>query len=191
MTGSERHPEGWISVVVPPEKEERAKAIRAERDLRYGNIFQENRSDERWVGDLAEMVFRSWLKHEGVSDFKWVVDESAGKPDFILHGTIRIGVKAVKRKVRPRLGYTAQITARHAAEPIEHYFFLTYEIAERRMWLLGGIEQSRFLREARFYTAGEYVHANYQIREGHEIYNIEVERLIAPAAWLSGLTDLR
>src|SRR5690606_36703471 len=104
---------------------------------------------------------------------------------------IRIGVKAFQRKVRQRLGCTAQVSARYAAEPIEHCFFLTYELAERRLWLLDGIEQSRFLREASLSTARDSVHANYQIREGHEIYNIEVERLIAPAAWLSGLTDPR
>jgi len=95
------------------------------------------------------------------------------------------GVKSVKRKVPPLESYTAQITARHAAEPIDHYFFMSYEYTKHRMWLLGGIERERFLREARYHTAGEWVHNHYQIREGHEIYNIEIDKLIVPKMWLA------
>lgn len=61
---------------------------------------------------------------------------------------------------------------------------MTYEIAKRRMWLLGGINREWFLQEARYYGAGEWVHANYKIRQGHEIYNIEIAKLIPPKVWI-------
>lgn len=186
--GSQVHTTGWVSVEVLEKYEVRAKAIRAERDRLYGNIYAESDTDQRWVGDLGEMVFNSWLKHQGIKGFNWILDAAAGKPDFITALNIRIGVKAVKRKVPPRMDYTAQITAQHAHEPIDHYFFMTYEINERRMWLLGGIDRERFLREARYYAAGEWVHPNYQIRPGHEIYNIEIEKLEKPLEWLVQVT---
>lgn len=185
MANSQVHLQGWISVNIQEEHENRAKRIRAERDQQYGNIYVESDTDERWVGDLGEIVFNSWLKHEGVRGFEWVLDDAAGKPDFVMNENIRIGVKTVKRKVPPRESYTAQITARHAAEPTDHYFFMTYEINKRRMWLLGGIPQGDFLKEARFYSAGEWVHSNYQIRPGHEIYNIEIAKIIPANQWLS------
>lgn len=56
---------------------------------------------------------------------EWVVDDAAGRPDVVTALNIRIGVKTVKRQVPPREGYTAQITARHAEEPIDQYFFMT------------------------------------------------------------------
>lgn len=184
MANSQVHPQGWISLLVAPEHEERAKRMRAERDRQYGNIYTEATTDERWVGDLGEMVFNSWFKHEGIQSFEWVLDDAAGKPDFVTALNVRIGVKTVKRKVPPREDYTAQITARHAGEPIDQFFFMTYEIAKRRMWLLGGISRECFLREAHYYGAGESVHANYKIRQGHEIYNIEIAKLIPPKVWI-------
>jgi len=188
MGNSQVHPQGWISLFIAPEYEERAKQIRAQRDRQYGNIYAEAATDERWVGDLGEMVFNSWLRYMGVKDFEWVQDDAANKPDFVTALNIRIGVKTVKRKVPPREDYTAQITARHVKEPIDHYFFMTYELAQRRMWLLGGIDQAVFLKKSRYYGAGEYVHANYQVRQGHEIYNIGIEELIHPGVWLKQVT---
>jgi len=188
MSNSQIHPQGWISLVVEPGHEERAKEIRAARDRQYGNIYPEAATDERWVGDLGEIVLNSWFKHEDIQDFEWVLDDAAGQPDFVTAPNIRIGVKTVKRKVPPREDYTAQITARHAEEPIDQFFFMTYEIAKRRMWLLGGMERKRFLQEARYYGAGECVHDNYQIRPGHEIYNIEIAKLVPPKDWIARIT---
>lgn len=188
MTNSQLHPQGWISVRIPLRHEKQAKKMRAERDRQYGNIYTESDTDERWVGDLGEMVFNSWFKHEGLTGFQWVLDDAAGQPDFVTALNVRIGVKSVKRKVPPQESYTAQITARHATEPIDHYFFMTYEIEKRRMWLLGGVERERFLRESRYYAAGEWVHENYQVRAGHEIYNIEIAKLTAPKMWLAQVT---
>ncbi len=184
MTNSQVHPQGWISLFIAPEYEKRAKQMRAKRDRQYGNIYTEAATDERWVGDLGEMVFNSWFNHEGIKDFEWVLDDAAGQPDFVTALNIRVGVKTVKRKVPPRKDFTAQITARHANEPIDQFFFMTYEITKRRMWLLGGIHRERFLQEARYYGAGEMVHANYQVRQGHEIYNIELTKLILPMDWI-------
>lgn len=185
MANSVLHSQGWISVIVPTDHEQHAKNMRSERDKQYGNIYTEAQTDERWVGDLGEIAFKSWLKHEGITDFQWIKDDAAGKPDFIIGNNTRIGVKTVKRKVRPRADYTAQITARHTDEPADFFFFLTYEIKNRCMWLLGGIEQQEFLQQARYYSAGEWVHDKYQVRPGHEIYNIEITKLLPPKDWLA------
>ena len=77
---SQLHQEGWISVPIDPKYEARAKEIRQERDQQYGNIFTEANTDERWVGDLGEMAFNSWLKHEGVHDAEWIIDNAAEAP---------------------------------------------------------------------------------------------------------------
>lgn len=54
MTNSQVHPQGWISLLVTSEHEERAKQMRAERDRQYGNIYTEAATDERCVGDLGK-----------------------------------------------------------------------------------------------------------------------------------------
>lgn len=83
MTNSQVHTQGWISLLIAPEHEERAKQMRAKRDRQYGNVYAEAATDERWVGDLGEMVFNSWFKHEGIQGFEWVLDDAAGAPDFV------------------------------------------------------------------------------------------------------------
>ncbi len=93
MSNGQIHPQGWIPLLVEPECEERAKQMRAERDRRYRNIYLEAPTDERWVGELGEMVFNSWLEHEGIQGFEWVLDNAAGRPDFVTATNIRIGVK--------------------------------------------------------------------------------------------------
>jgi hypothetical protein len=185
---SEVHKTGWISVGVSEANQNKAKAIRAERDRKYGNIFTEMRTDERWVGDLGEMVFDNWFKHNGVEGYQWILEGTAGAPDFVTALNIRIGVKTVKRAVPPRADYTAQITAQHAHEPIEQFFFMSYEIDKKKMWLLGGLDKETFLKEATNYKAGDQVHAKYTIREGHEIYNIEIAKLVQPNDWIKNLS---
>jgi hypothetical protein len=183
MGNSQLHPQGWLSLVIAPEYEERAKQMRAERDRQYGNIYKEAATDARWVGDLGEIVFNSWLKHEGIKGFEWIREDTAGQPDFVTTLNMRIEVKSVKRQGPPRKDYTAQITASHANGPIDHYFFMSYDISPRCMWLLGGIDREYFLQESRYYKAGEWVHPNYQVRD-HDIYNIEVTKLIPPKEWI-------
>lgn len=171
--------------MIEPQHEELAKQMRAERDRQYVNIYAEAATDERWVGDLGEIAFNLWFEHKGIQSFKWVRDDAAGQPDFVTALNVRIGVKTVKRKGPPRKDYTAQITASHAQEPIDQFFFMSYEISKRRMWLLGGIDSKRFLNEARYYGPGEWVHPSYQVRHGHEIYNIGISKLVTPNAWIT------
>lgn len=181
-----RQENGWIIIEVVPEAIKRAKAIRAERDQRYGNIFEEEDTDLRWSGDLGEIYFDRWLRHEGVQDYQWITEAPAGNADFIVGG-VMVGVKTVKRKVVMRRNYTAQVTAKHVDEPVLHFFFLCYVYPREEMWLLGGITKEDFIKNAKYYGAGEYVHENYQIRPGHEIYNVEVSYLKAPRQWLQSL----
>ena len=64
--------------------------------------------------------------------------------------------------------------AKHVDEPVSHFFFLYYVYPQEEMWLLSGITEEDFTVNAIYYGASEYAHPNYQIRPGHEIYNIEV-----------------
>jgi hypothetical protein len=135
------------------------------------------------------MVFNKWFEHQKVEGYRWILDGTAGAPDFITGLNVRIGVKTVKRAVPPRIDYTAQITAQHANEPIEQFFFMTYEIDKKKMWLLGGLDKETFLKEAVYYKAGDKVHANYTVREGHEIFNIQISKLVTPSEWLKLVTQ--
>lgn len=184
MPRSQVHPNGWISVDIDEKFENHAKKIRIERDKIYGNIFSEKESDLRWVGDLGEIVFKGWLKHLGVAGVQWIVDDASGEPDFII-GSHRVGVKTVKRKNAPKPSYEAGMTSRHTEEPVESYFFMSYQFTERRMWLIGGISKSDFMSNATHYKAGDFVHPNYQIRPGHEIHNIDMSVITAPQSWLN------
>jgi hypothetical protein len=181
-------PEGWILLPVSDEIIQQAQQIRARRDAQYTNIFREVDTDLRWVGEIGELCFYFWLREHTSGNGRWIRDQAAGKPDFIIHGQ-PVGMKTVKRKVAFRPDYTAQITAKHADEPVEHFFFASYEQPRQRLWLLGGIARSDFLKHARYYAAGEQVHAHYTVREGHEIYNIAAQHLTPPLRWLNGLRD--
>lgn len=177
---------GWYTLKVPDSLIGAAQEMRARRDQKYGNIFQEEDTDLRWVGDLGEMCMFFWLAERIPGQGKWIRENAAGKADFLIRGK-SVGMKTVKRKVPFRLDYTAQITAQHAEEPVDAFFFASFEVPQQRLWLLGGISRDQFLRDARYYAAGEQVHPNYTIREGHEIYNIEARKLIAPERWLLSL----
>jgi hypothetical protein len=181
---SELHPNGWISVPVSPSHEDWAKRTREERDQQFPNLYEEQDTDARWVGDLGELAFSGWLKHEGVQGYRWERHQPAGAADFIIRESVGIGVKTVKRKGPPRTEYTAQISARHADEPVDQFFFLSYEMPARRMWLLGGVARATFLKHAKYYRAGEWVHSKYMIREGHEIYNLDIRYLTPPRNWI-------
>ena len=171
---------------ITAEQEDKAQDIRRKRDEQYGNIYLEEDSDLRWVGDLGEICFNTWLKNNNIHKFQWHLDTVAGNPDFTI-GTKRIDVKTVKRKVPPKEEYTTQITARHKDFPIDQLFFCSYEYQKKRMWFLGGITKTEFLNKATFYKEGEKVHNNYTIRRGHEIYNAEIRILVEPSIWIKSL----
>jgi hypothetical protein len=177
-----------LSFPVTEQMEARAAHIRRERDKKYGNIYEEALNDKRWVGDLGEICFNNWLKQNGVIDFKWHLDNAAGNADFTILGK-NIDVKTVKRKGPPLPGYTAQITAQHRDSPVDELFFLSYEFEIKKMWFLGGITKLEFLNKATYYKAGEQVHSNYTIRQGHEIYNADINILIPPDKWLMNFNN--
>ena len=173
---------------VTEQMETKAQNIRLERDKIYGNIYVEKDTDLRWVGDLGEICFNQWLKQEGFCDYHWHLRNSAGNPDFTL-GDIKIDIKTVKRKVPPKADYTAQITGRHKDSPADELFFYSYQYLVKKMWLLGGISKTAFISKAQHYKGGENVHSNYQIREGHEIYNAPLSILISSDKWISNLKE--
>jgi hypothetical protein len=185
-----QQPHGWWTTAVSLSDEAAARAIRQERDQRYGNIYRERATDERWVGDLGEIIFDRFLQFAGVQGFRWHKDEEvAGKPDFSFANGRTIGVKTVKRRVAPLPHYTAQVTARHRDEPVDQFFFLSYEMPLRILWLLGGIDRQAFLAQAKYHGPGDWVHPSYQVQPDHAIYNGPISLLAEPVAWARGLAS--
>lgn len=182
------HENGWVSVSASVEAEQKAMRLRAQRDEQYGNIFDELETDCRWVGELGEAAFNAWLRRLGCANYEWIQDEAAGKPDFIVRGRT-VGVKTVKRVVSPREDYTAQVSRRHANEPVDDFFFLSYDLPRRRMWLLGGIARPIFLGHADLLGPGARVHPGYTVRAGHWIYNGPINRLTTPNEWFDSIFE--
>jgi len=180
-------PLDWISIEVGEVVLNRARALRALRDERYGNIFGEAASDMRWIGEVGEIIMAGWLAERHTAGagwaYYWATSKVCGEPDFWI-GTSSVDVKTVKRASAMKPEYTAQVTARHTQEDVDYFFFTTYIVSERKLLLLGGIDRAQFLSSARYYGAGQWVHTYYQIRPGHEIYNIGVANLTPPLIWL-------
>ena len=181
-----RHNGRFLSTYIPPAVIRKAKAIRAERDLQYGNIYEELDSDCRWVGEIGEIAFLRWLRKRCNVEVEWIVEDAAGKPDFVVDG-VTVGAKTVKRQVSARIDYTAQVTARHVDEPVSQFFFMSYDQPKNRLELCGGISRQVFREEATYFGPGDRVHAHYRIREGHEIYNIPIGNLYDAKNWIKSL----
>lgn len=178
----------WIEIPITSKMIQHAKKIRSMRDKIYKNIYEEKSTDIRWCGDLGEICFNKWLKENGILNFDWILENTAGKGDFNIKN-LGVDIKTVKRKAKPRHNYTAQITAKHKNTPIDELFFMCYEYnpligGNGKMWLLGGCSKNHFIENSKYYSAGDFVHPNYQIRAGHEIYNAEFNILKNPDKWL-------
>ena len=78
MSQESMHALGWITFSVSKLREEEARSRRAQRDLQYCNIYDEEETDERWVGELGEMAFNHWLQ---IQDLRasWIIENAAGR----------------------------------------------------------------------------------------------------------------
>lgn len=153
-----------------------AKKIRAERDTKYGNIFSEEPTDLRYVGEIGEIVLNNALKMVYSDGTEWHTDDVVNKPDFTFCNR-KIDIKTVKRQVPVKPWYKAQITARHIDTPVDDLVFACFEQPVRKLHLLGVMEKEDFLRKATYFGEGEHVHENYQIRKDHEIYAIMISKM--------------
>lgn len=179
-------PEGWLILTGSAAIEQQALAIRERRDREFDNIYAVADTDLRWVGEVGELLFYQWLQGVAQGAGRWLRRAPAGKPDFIVHGH-RVGLKTVKRKVPFAPEYTAQITARHVTENVDHFVFASYQSPTRKLWLVGGIPRDEFRERARYHAAGDRVHEHYTVRRGHEIYNVDSCHLTPPLRWLERL----
>lgn len=175
----------WVVLNVSCAEVDAAKAMRADRDTQYGNRYAVSPTDARWVGDLGEIALNRWLGEQGLENLQWITQDSAGRPDFVTGQGVRIGAKTIKRSVSPLLHYGAQVTACHADEPVDWFFFMSYIVKEQKLWLLGAMESSRFARESRRFGAGDQVQPAYRIREGHEIKDVLLNQLMPVKHWLT------
>jgi len=179
----------FVSVPMSSEDEQEAKRIRARRDRLYRSWFVIPEKDTRWVGDIGEIGFNRWAcSVMGPARVTWKIEDvTGGKPDFIV-AKRTLDVKTVACSSAPQIEYTAQVMAkdRYLHEKVSYFFFARYEIKVSLLWLLGGIARTEFLEKARYFSAGEKVHAYYTVQPGREIYNIEIARLTPPAELLNG-----
>lgn len=181
--------EGWIVLTVSPETVAWAQQIRRERDQRFRNVFPEAETDCRWVGEVGEAAFYEWLKQAAPGKGKWIRRRPVGQPDFIVCGQA-IGVKSRKRKNPFRWTDGCGISTCHISEPVDHFFFTSYEVAKRRATLVGGISREEFRLHSREYKAGDRVHAGFTIREGGGILDLEPRFLRPPLEWLWVVTGI-
>lgn len=154
-----------------------ARLIRQERDEKYGNLYTESSTDERWVGDLGEIVVNDLLKMCSESGTQWHTSDVTGKPDFSFFD-VTFDVKTVKRAVSIKSHYGAQISAKHLSTEMDYLVFCCYQTKTEELVVLGAIEKEKFKLIARYYGAGDKVHDHYTIREGHEIYAVRISDLI-------------
>jgi len=166
-----------------------AKKIRAKRDEIYGNIYQDRDTDERWVGDLGEIVINHALMLCREYDTIWHNElQAAGNEDFTFCH-LPLEVKTVKRKVPLRPHYKAQITARHIDSPADWLVFLSYEYPVKKMHVKGVMHKDAFKEKAEYYGAGDQVHSAYTIREGHEIYAVGIRDMMPFRKFLRDAMD--
>lgn len=165
-----------VTFDVPEHLIQQAIDIRQQRDQRFGNIFQENPTDLRWVGEVGELVALDAFTRCKPEATVWMDRNVTRNSDLRFCG-VDVEVKTVKRKVPMRLDYKAQITARHARKPMEQILFTCYEYPRRKLHLLGVLSKAEFLEKAEYYGEGDSVHADYTIRPGHEIYAVTVAQM--------------
>ena len=166
-----------VTIDVSEEDINQAKEIRQERDNIFGNIYPESETDQRWSGDLGEIIVNKLFCMCRPLSTDWHLEDVAGKPDFTFCG-VTLDIKTVKRKVPMRTSYGAQITAKHIATPMDYIVFTCFEYPVNKLHVLGAIKKKDFIKQARYYGSGEKVHEYYTIRNGHEIYSIEISKLI-------------
>ena len=163
-----------VTFSVPDEVINEAMQMRAKRDAIYGNIYQESSTDMRYVGDLGEIVInRAFTMCKPESTIWHNQLDAAGDHDFDFC-SLPIEVKTVKRKVPLRLHYKAQITARHMSKSADWLIFTCYEFPRKLLHIKGVMHINDFKEKAEYFKAGDQVHENYTIREGHEIYAVSI-----------------
>lgn len=174
---------GWPMLCAPESWETVAQRIRKENDARYSQLFPREDGDMPWVGEIGEFGFYFWLKKHCIP-FEWITKDTLGKPDFIVNGKT-VDLKTVKRKRPVLIDYTCQVAAKQAqATRHDWFFFASYEYPKRILSLLGAMRRDELLLKADYYGPGDWVHPNYQIRDGHAIYNVSISQLVPPHEWL-------
>lgn len=166
----------FVSIQVDSVQIKHAMAIREARDARYSNLYTESSTDERWVGDLGEIVINDLLTMCSKSATQWHTDQVTEMPDFSFYD-VTFDVKTVKRAVPIQSHYGAQISAKHLNTEMDYLVFCCYQTKTNELVVLGTIDKEKFKSIARYYGAGDKVHDHYTIREGHEIYSVLISDL--------------
>lgn len=165
-----------ITINVSESTIQKAKEIREERDKKYGNIFPEEESDMRWVGEIGEIVTNSLLSHISKEHTNWILDDVTSRGDFSFFN-LEIDVKTVKRRVPIRPWYKAQISQGHAEKNVDYLLFTCYEYPVKKLHILGAMSKNEFLSKSEHFKEGDFVHKDYQIRKGHEIYAVTISEM--------------
>lgn len=177
-----------ITLDVSDEVIAQAQRIRKERDEKYDNIFPEIETDMRWSGEVGEIMTERLFSHVSKTHTNWILDDVTKGGDFKFFG-LDVDVKTVKRQVPIRPWYQAQITPRHANKPVDYLLFTCYEFPVKKLHLLGVMKKEEFLQKARHYKVGEFVHKDYEIRKGREIYAVVISEMTPVLTFINQAID--
>ena len=147
------------TLVASDETIEKAKMVRQQRMREFdssSNYIIDKPTDKRWVGDLGEFGFARWLSDHNV-DYQWITEGVGHAPDYIINGCIRLDLKTCPRPTPVKQDWYCVEIGAHNLVPEkakDWYFFASFQIAEKRLWLLGGMRHQNVLDTARFYPCG-------------------------------------
>ena len=161
-----------------------AKDRRARAHKTCGSFdrFPELKSDQRWVGDLAELVIHRELGEWGI-DHEWNAPESENQ-DVFVPPKHRISVKSRKCARRPATYYEVHCLEKHAmSTDYDWLVFLVYVHKKMEMHIMGAVCRFRFLAEShrKSKTSGADTNA-YTARATNR--HIQCHSLLPPADWL-------
>jgi hypothetical protein len=175
---------GWVVKRPREETIARAKALRAERDAQgVPSIFLEQ-NDHRWVGDLAELGFQSWLMENDLEHIRHGgVDQL---PDFVVGG-FGVGLKCRTSTYSMRPDYIVNVPTAHLHRSAETLlFFAAYEVVPNRLVLLGVIGRPRFDAESFDSSKGAALHRGRPAAAA-PCRNVHVHALAPPDQFLRRL----
>jgi hypothetical protein len=190
-----------VRLVVTPDDLAWGRTQCAKLDARYGKrrFPTVDNDDSRWRGCVADRVVAAYLAAHARAPFKWHPDGGYGAPDFTIHRT-PAELKTVVRNVPPCRGYRVYYPGEgYDRRPDdvrpEAVCFASYQRGRHPeddlVWLLGGIDLTRFLHLATLVRRGDVINMRPNgaaFPASADVYAMDIRDNLTPAlAWLREL----
>ena len=166
----------WIPIPVTM-----ADVNEAKRRHRESRMRAKWENENRWEGQLGEIVFDRFLAGLAGFEYTWLNRErDQMKEDFRIRG-IEIDIKTTGRKWKPKQHWTIGVHQDHAKASRRHFWWVVYQRTPGDMaWVIGGMPSRQFMTVAWFDEEGEQVHRELQVSKGGSMYNINI---CVPYTW--------